>query len=157
MVRRKLLLHHRDGCDLTSIIVITHIFIQKGECMRYHGSTADLDRTLMALADPVRREILQRLASSDARVTEIAAAFPISLNSVSKHIKLLERAELVERRVVGRDHILRFRAKPLSRAQQWITSQQKFWGERLQALDDLLTAEDEMNSSDKTESNHAER
>jgi len=110
--------------------------------MRYEGPSADLDRTLMALADPIRRRILQRLAASSARVTDVAAEFSISLNSVSKHIRLLERARLIERNVSGREHFLRFRPEPLSKAQQWIAAQQAFWTSRLQALDDLLTAED---------------
>jgi DNA-binding transcriptional ArsR family regulator len=110
--------------------------------MRYRGSTADLDRTLVALADPVRRRILERLAEGEARVTDLAAEFPISLNSVSKHIRLLERARLVERTVSGRVHILRFRPEPLSAAQQWIASQQAYWASRLQAIHDLLNAED---------------
>jgi DNA-binding transcriptional ArsR family regulator len=110
--------------------------------MRYDGPSADLDRTLMALADPIRRRILQRLATSDARVTDVAAEFSISLNSVSKHIRLLERAQLIERNVTGREHVLRFRPEPLSKAQQWIAAQQTFWTSRLRAIDDLLTAED---------------
>lgn len=115
--------------------------------MRYKDSSADLDRTLMALADPIRRRILQRLAASEARVTDVAGEFSISLNSVSKHIRLLERAKLVDRKVVGREHILRFRPEPLSEAQQWIARQQAFWASRLQAIDDLLTAEDVSNES----------
>jgi DNA-binding transcriptional ArsR family regulator len=110
--------------------------------MRYDGPSADLDRTLMALADPIRRRILRRLAASDARVTDVAAEFSISLNSVSKHIRLLERARLIERNVSGREHVLRFRPEPLSKAQQWIAAQQTFWASRLRAIDDLLTAED---------------
>lgn len=110
--------------------------------MRYDGPSADLDRTLMALADPIRRRILQRLAASEARVTDVAAGFSISLNSVSKHIRLLERASLIERNVRGREHILRFRPEPLSEAQRWIAAQQAFWASRLQAIDYLLTAED---------------
>jgi len=110
--------------------------------MRYDGPSADLDRTLMALADPIRRRILQRLAASEARVTDVAAEYSISLNSVSKHIRLLERARLIERTVSGREHFLRFRPEPLSKAQQWIAAQQAFWASRLQAIDDLLTAED---------------
>ncbi|MBW7924203.1 MAG: winged helix-turn-helix transcriptional regulator [Burkholderiaceae bacterium] len=114
--------------------------------MRYEGSSADLDRTLMALADPVRRRILQRLADSEARVTDVASGFSISLNSVSKHIRLLERARLVERHVSGREHLLRFQPEPLSKVEQWIATQQAFWASRLQALDDLLTAEDAANN-----------
>jgi DNA-binding transcriptional ArsR family regulator len=110
--------------------------------MRYDGLSADLDRTLMALADPIRRRILQRLAASEARITDVAADFPISLNSVSKHIRVLERARLIERNVSGREHVLRFRPEPLSKAQQWIAAQQAFWASRLQAIDDLFTAED---------------
>lgn len=110
--------------------------------MRYEGPSAELDRTLMALADPIRRRILQRLAASEARVTDVAAEFSISLNSVSKHIRLLERARLIERTVSGREHRLRFQPEPLSEAQSWIAAQQAFWANRLQALDDLLSAED---------------
>ena len=69
-----------------------------------------LDAAFSAMADPTRRAILARLALADARVTEIAADFPVSLNAVSKHIKMLERAELVRRTVRGRDHILSLNA-----------------------------------------------
>lgn len=68
---------------------------------------ARLDETFRAMADPTRRAILERLSRGEARVTEVARPFPISLNSVSKHIQILERAELVQRRQVGRDHFLR--------------------------------------------------
>lgn len=108
-----------------------------------------LDHTLVALADPTRRAILRRLARGEARVTELAAPFPISLNSVSKHIKLLERARLVERRRVGREHVISFRPEPLERAQQWIAGQQAFWSNRLQALDNFLIAEDEAKEQQK--------
>ena len=101
-----------------------------------------LNYTFIALADPTRRAILRRLANSEARVTELAAPFPISLNSVSKHIKLLERADLVERRRVGRDHILRFRPESLSKVQKWISQQEKYWRATLKALDDLLQHEE---------------
>jgi DNA-binding transcriptional ArsR family regulator len=105
-----------------------------------------LDHTLTALADPTRRAILKRLAHGEARVTQLAAPFAISLNSVSKHIKLLERAELVERRRSGREHILRFRPEPLSAVQEWIADQQAFWGAGLKALDDLLQDDDRARS-----------
>lgn len=101
-----------------------------------------LDYTFIALADPTRRAILKRLANSEARVTELAAPFPISLNSVSKHIKLLERADLVERQKAGRDHILRFRPEPLSKVQKWISQQEKYWRATLKALDELLQHEE---------------
>src|ERR671911_1962612 len=69
---------------------------------------ANLDQTLMALADPTRRAILQRLSRGEARVTELARPFAISLNSVSKHIRVLERAKLVRRRRAGREHLMSF-------------------------------------------------
>ena len=69
-------------------------------------STDRLSATFSAIADPTRRAILARLEDSDARVTELASAFPISLNSTSKHIRVLERAGLVRRTVRGREHIL---------------------------------------------------
>jgi DNA-binding transcriptional ArsR family regulator len=102
----------------------------------------ELDQTLIALADPTRRAILQRLSGGSARVTEIAAPFEISLNSISKHIRILERAGLVRRRVVGREHFLSFNPQPLSEASAWIQQQQMSWTERLDALEAALRAED---------------
>lgn len=110
---------------------------------------AQLDHTLIALADPTRRAILKRLAQGEARVTELAAPFTISLNSVSKHIKLLERAELVSRRKAGREYILRFQPEPLRNAREWIERQETYWKSRLQALDDLLTAQDDADRATK--------
>jgi DNA-binding transcriptional ArsR family regulator len=87
---------------------------------------------------PSRRTILWRLAESEARATQLAALFQISLNSVSKQIRILEKARLVERRKVGREHILRFRPDPLLNVQEWISQQQGFWRASLVALDGLL-------------------
>lgn len=101
-----------------------------------------LDQTLVALADPTRRAILQRLSKGEARVTELAAPFDISLNSVSKHIRMLERARLVRRRRVGREHFLSFNSKPLDAAATWIETHRAVWRARLEALDAMLQAED---------------
>jgi DNA-binding transcriptional ArsR family regulator len=97
-----------------------------------------LDHTLMALADPTRRAILQRLSLGEARVTELAQPFPISLNSVSKHIRVLERARLVRRRRAGREHLLSFDPAPLDEAAAWIEAQRAFWSARLDALEEAL-------------------
>jgi DNA-binding transcriptional ArsR family regulator len=97
-----------------------------------------LDATLTAISDPTRRAILARLAQGEARVTELAAPFPISLNSVSKHIRVLERARLVSRRIEGREHILSFNPEPLNEAQGWIDGQRALWAHRLARLDDIL-------------------
>ena len=109
----------------------------------------ELDDTLIALADPARRAILQRLSSGEARVTEVAAPFDISLNSVSKHIRILERADLVRRRVAGRDHFLSFNAAPLAEASKWIEQSRAFWTGRLDALEAMLRAEDAIAAAKK--------
>ena len=97
--------------------------------------TARLDTVLSAVADPTRRAILDRLLVSDARVTDVAGAFPISLNSTSKHIKVLERAGLLERTVRGRDHVLSLRAEALGEAALWMAHYRDFWEQRLAALE----------------------
>jgi DNA-binding transcriptional ArsR family regulator len=102
----------------------------------------DLDDTLVALADETRRTILKRLAAGDARVTEIAAPFDISLNSVSKHIRILERAGLVRRRVEGRDHFLSLDPAPLDATAAWMQRERAAWTTRLDRLEAALRAED---------------
>lgn len=102
-----------------------------------------LDQTLVALADPTRRAILQRLSRGEARVTDLARPFHISLNAVSKHIRMLERAHLVRRRRVGREHLLSFDPRPLDDAAAWIEKHRRLWTRRLEALDAMLQDEDE--------------
>ncbi|MCB0794825.1 MAG: winged helix-turn-helix transcriptional regulator [Flavobacteriales bacterium] len=97
-----------------------------------------LDRTLAALADPTRRAILQRLSSGEARVTELARPFNMSLNAVSKHILVLERAKLVKRRRIGREHFLSYRPEPLDAAAEWLEHTRSFWASRLDTLEQLL-------------------
>lgn len=98
-----------------------------------------LDATLAALADPTRRAILSRLAQGDARVTDVAKPFAISLNSVSKHVRMLERAKLVRRRIEGREHILSLNPQPLDEAGDWIAAQRTLWAWRLAELEKVLT------------------
>ncbi|MEO6186864.1 MAG: metalloregulator ArsR/SmtB family transcription factor [Steroidobacteraceae bacterium] len=97
--------------------------------------TAKLDAVFSALGDPTRRAILARLQTSDARVTDLAGDFPISLNSVSKHIRMLERAGLLRRSVTGRDHLLSLNAKPMAEAAAWMEHYRSFWENRLAALE----------------------
>jgi DNA-binding transcriptional ArsR family regulator len=101
-----------------------------------------LDTVLSAVADPTRRAILDRLRAGDARVTDLASAFPISLNSTSKHIKVLERAELVQRHVRGRDHVLSLRAEALGEAVAWMEQYREFWEQRLAALEAFVLQQD---------------
>ena len=107
----------------------------------------DLDDTLVALADDTRRRILRQLASGEARVTELAEPFDISLNSVSKHIRILERAGLVRRRVVGRDHYLALDAEPFDKLTQWMLRTREFWNSRLDRLEAALRAEDAIDAA----------
>ena len=107
--------------------------------------SATLDDTLIALADPTRRAILRRLSTGEARVTELAQPFEISLNSVSKHIRILERGRLVTRRRSGREHIISINPDSLDETLRWIEEQRSLWTARLHALDRLLQEEDEAN------------
>ena len=97
-----------------------------------------LDQVYGALADPTRRAILGFLAEGDANVGSLAERFPISLNGVSKHVKVLERAGLVERSVRGREHRLRLNAEPLREATMWLEHYRTFWDSRLAALEAFL-------------------
>ena len=110
----------------------------------------DLDDTLVALADETRRGILKRLSEGDARVTEVAAPYDISLNSVSKHIRILERAGLVRRRVSGRDHYLSLDPAPMDAAAAWMERTRAFWASRLDRLEAALRAEDAVEAAKKT-------
>ena len=94
-----------------------------------------LDCVFGAIADPTRRAILQQLGRSPARVTDIAQKFPVSLNAVSKHLLVLERAGLIRREVRGRDHICSLNGQPLREASAWIEKMRGFWEERLDALE----------------------
>ena len=99
-----------------------------------------LDGVYGALADASRRHIVQRLAAEgQLRVTELARSFDTSLNAVSKHIKVLERAGLIQRRVVGRDHWLSLCSDPLAAAYAWIGLYQRFWEVRMDLLERYVT------------------
>jgi DNA-binding transcriptional ArsR family regulator len=101
-------------------------------------SSARLDATFAALADPTRRAILARLASGEASVRELAEPFDMSQPAISKHLKVLERAGLISH---GRDAQRRPRkleATPLAEANEWIERYRKFWEESYGRLDDLL-------------------
>jgi DNA-binding transcriptional ArsR family regulator len=97
-----------------------------------------LDQVYGALADPTRRAILGILAEGEVNVGSLAERFPISLNGVSKHVKVLERAGLVERTVLGREHRLRLNAEPLREASLWLEHYRTFWDTRLVALEAYL-------------------
>jgi DNA-binding transcriptional ArsR family regulator len=98
-----------------------------------------LDGVYAALSDNSRRSIVWRLAAEgELKVTDLARPFDISLNAVSKHIKVLEQAGLVRRRISGRDHWLSLRSEPLAAAHAWIGLYQRFWESRIDALERYL-------------------
>jgi len=91
-----------------------------------------------ALADPTRRAIVERLMEGRATVGELAEPFAISLAAVSKHVKVLERAGLLERRIEGREHWLRLKPGALRGAARWLDHYRMFWDERLEAMEAFL-------------------
>jgi DNA-binding transcriptional ArsR family regulator len=100
--------------------------------------SAQLDEIFGALADPTRRAILARLTKGDALVTQIAEPFEISLAAVSKHVRVLERAGLVHRTVVGREHRCALSPRPLRAAADWVEHYRAFWETRLDALEQFV-------------------
>lgn len=104
--------------------------------MKYAMATLDL--AFAALADPTRRRIVTRLTRGHVRVTDLAQPFAMSLNAVSKHVKVLERAGLVRRSRQGREHYLSLRASPLREIARWTSQYERFWNQRLDALGQFL-------------------
>ena len=94
-----------------------------------------LDNVFAAVADPTRRAILRQLGKQPARITDIAKSYPVSLNAVSKHLKVLERAGLIERAVEGREHVCKLNAAPLESASLWLSETRAFWEKRLDAFE----------------------
>jgi len=101
-------------------------------------SSARLDLVFGALTDPTRRRMLRSLAVRDRTIGELAEPFSMSLAAASKHVRMLERAGLLRRRVEGRKHYCRLNAKPLANANEWLRFYERFWSERLDALEALL-------------------
>ena len=101
-----------------------------------------LDQVYGAIADPTRRQILGILAGGELNVGSLAERFPISLNGISKHVKVLERAGLIERTVQGREHRLRLNAEPMREAAMWLESYRTFWEARLEALEAFLLSKE---------------
>lgn len=96
---------------------------------------ARLDDVFYALADPTRRAMLRRLAGGEQSIGELAAPFSMSFAGASKHVRALERAGLIRRRVQGRTHLCRLDPAPLAAADEWLRFYERFWTERLDALE----------------------
>lgn len=99
-----------------------------------------LDAVFGALADPTRRAILARLAEGDANVAELSAPFKVSQPAISRHLKVLERAGLVSRRVMGQHRLISLESARLGEAAGWIGDLRRFWEESFSRLDAELGA-----------------
>lgn len=104
--------------------------------------SARLDAVFHALSDPTRRAMLGQLAERELSIGELATPYSMSLAGASKHVRVLERAGLVTRMIRGRTHLCRLQAQRLAEADAWLKRYQRFWSERLDALDALLREED---------------
>jgi DNA-binding transcriptional ArsR family regulator len=101
-------------------------------------SSPRLDATFTALADPTRRGILDRLGRSDASISDLAAAFPMTLTGIKKHVHVLETAGLVTTEKIGRVRTCRVRPDALTAAEAWISHRRALWSDRLDRLDAFL-------------------
>jgi len=97
-----------------------------------------LDHTFAALADPTRRAILARLALGEATVGELAEPFEVSLPAISKHLKVLETADLIVREKRAQQRVCRLRPEALKTASDWIEQNRRMWEERFDRLDAYL-------------------
>ena len=115
----------------------------------YHIRPQALDAVFAALADPTRRTILSRLAAGEASVNEIAAPFDMSQPAVSKHLKVLERAGLIERAVDRQRRPARLKAEPMAAAVRWLADFERFWSSSFDQLDRLLGELKQANKGDQ--------
>ena len=102
-----------------------------------------LDRVFHALADSTRRSMLRTLSDGEHSIGALAAPYAMSLAAASKHVKVLESAGLVRRRVQGRSHLCRIEPAPLADADTWLRFYEHFWSQQLNTLENLLRAEDQ--------------
>ena len=103
---------------------------------------AALDRVFHALADPTRRAMLASLTGVERKIGDLAAPHAMSFAAASKHVRVLESAGLVRRRVEGRTHVCRLAPEPLAAANAWLRAYETLWTDSFNALDALLQAED---------------
>lgn len=102
-----------------------------------------LDLIFRALSDATRRAMLRRLAEGEQMIGDLAAPFDMSFNAVSKHVKVLEEAGLITRRIAGRAHLCSLAPQPLRAADDWLRFYESFWSRRFDALDHMFNAQNE--------------
>jgi DNA-binding transcriptional ArsR family regulator len=105
-------------------------------------AATQLDSVFNALSDSTRRSILRDVAKGEKTVGQIARPYHMSLAAVSKHLKVLERARLIDREKQGSYQVVRLRAQAMKPAQNWLSYYEKFWNRQLDALEELLAEED---------------
>jgi DNA-binding transcriptional ArsR family regulator len=106
-------------------------------------SSERLNTVFLALSDPTRRAILERLARGEASGTELAHPFSISVPAISKHLRVLEHADLILHRKDGRTHLFRLAAGPMREATAWLEQYRRFWETQFDSLDSYLLATSE--------------
>lgn len=99
---------------------------------------AEMDAVFQALSHSARRDMLGRLADRDRTVSELAEPYQMSLAAASKHVKVLERAGLIQRSVRGRQHVCRLAPQPLEKASEWLRFYERFWTGRLDSLEAMF-------------------
>jgi DNA-binding transcriptional ArsR family regulator len=109
-----------------------------------------LSNILTALSHPTRRAIIGQLANGPARFLDVAKPFDTALNAVTKHLKLLERAGLIERRKKGREVFISFRGEPLREVGGWVHEYERFWNEHLDQFEKYFKDKKEKNSRTHT-------
>lgn len=105
-------------------------------------SRRSLDGVFAALSDPTRRAMLRRLAARERTIGELAEPFRMSFAAASKHVRVLERAGLLRRRIEGRSHVCRIVSAPLAAANDWLRHYERFWRGQFEALEAALEEED---------------
>jgi len=117
-----------------------------------NDSSEQLTTVFLALADPTRRAILERLAYGEASGTELARPFSISVPAISKHLRVLEHADLILHRKEGRTHWFRLTARPMKEAATWLEHYRYFWEAQFDSLETYLlsTSEEEQDVDDSS-------
>ncbi len=103
------------------------------------ASDYDLDRIFQALSDPTRRDLIRQIGRQERTVTELAEPYDLTLAAVSKHLKVLEAARLIDRRKDGSFQMIKLNPEALKSANEWLKFYQHFWTTRLDALERILT------------------
>jgi DNA-binding transcriptional ArsR family regulator len=103
------------------------------------ASDYDLDRIFQALSDPTRRDLIRQVGNKELSVSELAAPYDLTLAAISKHLKVLEAAHLIDRRKDGSFQMIKLNAEALKSANEWLRFYQQFWATRLDELERVLT------------------